>query len=85
MAVNVRENSRHSVREYIGGQVRTYTSTVRIKRRKPTTLASRKLAAELRKVVRNRRTRKADRLAALDRLNQIAPPMPTPETPLGKQ
>jgi hypothetical protein len=35
--------------------------------------------------MRNRRTRKGERLAALDRLNQIAPPMPTPESTLGKQ
>jgi hypothetical protein len=89
MAVNVRENSRHSVHEYaheyIEVQMRTYTSTVRIKRRKPTTAANGKLAVELRKVMRNRRTRKGERLAALDRLNQIAPPMPTPESTLGKQ
>ena len=55
--------------------MRKYISAKRIPRRKPTTTANRKLAAELRRIIRNRRTKKADRLSALDRLNLIAPPL----------
>ena len=52
-----------------------YTSAIRIKRQKPTTLALRHEAAELRAMLQNRRAKRADRLAAQERLNQIAPPI----------
>jgi hypothetical protein len=56
-----------------------YTSAIRIRRKKPTTLANRKLAAELRAMIRNRRTRKAERMAAGEKLDLIAPPIAKPE------
>jgi hypothetical protein len=59
--------------------MRTYTSTIRIPRKKPTTAANRNLAAKLRAVIRNRRTRKAERLAAGEKLDLIAPPIVKPE------
>jgi hypothetical protein len=63
-----------------------YTSSIRIRRKKPTTAGNRKLAAQLRAVLRNRRTRKADRLAAIEKLNLIAPPIVKPkEVSLGEQ
>jgi hypothetical protein len=52
---------------------RKYISAKRIPRRKPTTLQTRREATVLRLVIRNRRTKKADRVAALARLDQIAP------------
>jgi hypothetical protein len=55
-----------------------YTSTIRIRRKKPTTAASRRLAAELRAIIRNRRTRKADRLTVNKMLDIIAPPVSAP-------
>jgi hypothetical protein len=59
--------------------MRTYTSTIRIPRKKPTTGANRKLATELRTIIRNRRTRKAERLAAGEKLDLLAPPIAKPE------
>jgi hypothetical protein len=52
---------------------RTYKSEKRIPRHKPTTVATRKEAAELRTVINRRRTKKTDRLTALARLDIIAP------------
>jgi hypothetical protein len=52
---------------------RPYKSEKRIPRHKPTTVATRKEAAELRRVIIRRRTKKADSLAALARLDVIAP------------
>jgi hypothetical protein len=54
---------------------RPYISEKRIRRRKPTTLPARREAVRLRKLIRNRRTRKTERLAALEQLNLIAPPV----------
>jgi hypothetical protein len=62
---------------------RPYSSAKRIRRKKATTLATRREATRLRGVIRNRRTRKADRLAAIERLNVIAPPIPK-ETSVGE-
>jgi hypothetical protein len=56
-----------------------YSSTIRIQRQKPTTLSARQLATELRATIRNRRTKKADRQAATEKLNLIAPPVVKPE------
>ena len=58
---------------------RPYSSEKRIRRIKPTTLAARREATALRLVIRNRRTRKADRLAAIEKLNLIAPAITKPE------
>lgn len=58
---------------------RPYHSAKRIRRIKPTTLAARREATALRLVIRNRRTPKANRLAAIEKLNLIAPPIPKPE------
>ena len=52
---------------------RTYKSEKRIPRNKPTTVATRKEARDLRRVINRRRTKKAARLAALARLDIIAP------------
>lgn len=49
---------------------------MRIKRKKPTTRAGRKRATELRRILRNRRTRFTDRVAALYELDQLAPALP---------
>jgi hypothetical protein len=52
---------------------RTYKSEKRIPRHKPTTIATREEAGELRRVINRRRIKKADRLTALARLDIIAP------------
>jgi hypothetical protein len=52
---------------------RPYASEKRIPRHKPTTLAARKEASGLRRVINRRRSKKAVRLAALARLDIIAP------------
>jgi hypothetical protein len=58
---------------------RPYHSANRIRRIKPTTLAARREATALRLLIRNRRTKKAERLAAIEKLNLLAPPIPKPE------
>jgi hypothetical protein len=58
---------------------RPYNSAKRIRRKKATTLATRQEATRLRALIRNRRTRKADRIAAVTRLDLIAPRIPKPE------
>jgi hypothetical protein len=52
---------------------RTYKSEKRIPRHKPTTIATRKEAAELRRIINRQHTKRAERLSALARLDVIAP------------
>ena len=54
--------------------MRSYVTT-RVKRLKATSRPARRLAAELGRIIRSRRTSTADRQAALARLDLIAPPI----------
>ena len=63
---------------------RPYESTIRVRRKKPTTKRLRERAAELRWTIQNRRTKKADRLVAIAELDQIAPVLPDQEKQIGE-
>lgn len=57
---------------------------MRIRRKKPTTREGRKRASELRRIIRNRRTPKSQRVAAQYELETLAPALP-PSPSLGER
>jgi hypothetical protein len=52
-----------------------YRGHMRVSRKKPSTRAARKRAVELRAILNHPRTRKAERLAAVEELDRISPPV----------
>jgi len=54
---------------------------MRVRRKKPSTRAARKRVVELRAILNHPRTRNAERLAAVEELDRITPPVAPAEEP----